>query len=478
MFFVVIIPDIRILVENGKRAVMDLRRFPRTFWAANTIELFERLAYYGMNIILAIYLTRRVGYSTELAVSITGFFISSLYLLPIPAGAVSDKIGFRNGLFAAFSLLAIGYAVLGLFPSKATVILALGLIAVGGAFVKPVISGTVKKTSPEGLSKIGFSIFYMVVNIGGFTGKIVAKLLRQDLGRWLSTSGYTVLRDWVAANVPPFRVTEDIITRAAEQTPSMTPEAFLDMLKWQGFGMQVICLFSMTMAIVAIVFVALMYKEPDRTGEPVISVRQTFVDMVKVLVDWKFMAFIAIFTGFDLMFWQLYLSVPLYITRHISETAPMAFIVAINPGMIILFQMPVAWAVRKMRPISTMALGMAVSTVAMLMLGLVPTLIGACIAIAIFAIGEMTFAPRFLDYVAGMAPSGKVGLYLGYSYMRSFFANMIGGPLSGLLVARYVPETGLREPQKMWFVFATIGVAALIALFIYNRFVGEQEEVS
>jgi POT family proton-dependent oligopeptide transporter len=467
---------IRILVENGKRAVMDLRRFPRTFWAANTIELFERLAYYGMNIILAIYLTRRVGYSTQLAVSITGFFISSLYLLPIPTGAISDKIGFRNGLFIAFSLLALGYGVLGFFPSKLTVIFALALIAVGGAFVKPVISGTVKKTSPGDLSKIGFSIFYMVVNIGGFTGKIVAKLLRQDLGRWLSTSGYTALRDWVAVNVPPFRVTDDIIARAAEQTPPMPPEVFLDMLKWQGFGMQVICLFSMAMAVVALLFVALMYKEPDRTGEPVRSARETFVDMFKVLADWKFMTFIVIFAGFDLMFWQLYLSVPLYITRHISETAPMALIVAINPGMIICFQMPVAWAVRRMKPISTMALGMAISTGAMLLLGFMPTLAGVCISIAVFAIGEMTFAPRFLDYVSSMAPSGKVGLYLGYSYMRSFFANMIGGPLSGLLVARYIPETGQREPFKMWFVFAGIGIAALAALFVYNRFVGEQEE--
>jgi dipeptide/tripeptide permease len=457
---------------------MIFNRFPRTFWAANTIELFERLAYYGMNIILSIYLTRRVGYSTELAISITGFFISSLYLLPIPAGAISDKIGFRNGLFVAFSLLAAGYGVLGAFPSKVTVLLALALIAVGGAFVKPVISGTVKKTSPEGLSKIGFSIFYMVVNIGGFTGKIIAKLLRQDLGRWLAASDYASLKTWVAANVPPFRITEDIIVRAAEQHPPQSPEAFIEMLKWQGFGMQVICLFSMVMAVVALLCVAFLYREPDRTGEPVRSAKETFADMFKVMADGKFMAFIAIFAGFDLMFWQLSLSVPLYITRHISETAPMAFIVAINPGMIILFQMPVAWAVRKMRPIATMALGMGISTAAMLLLGFMPTLAGVCISIAVFAVGEMTFAPRFLDYVSGMAPKGKVGLYLGYAYMRSFFANMIGGPLSGLLVARYVPEVGLREPYKMWFVFAGIGVAALVALFAYNRLVGEQEEVS
>jgi MFS family permease len=73
-----------------------------------------------------------------------------------------------------------------------------------------------------------------------------------------------------------------------------------------------------------------------------------------------------------------------------------------------------------------------------------------------------------------MAPKGKVGLYLGYSYLRSFFANLIGGPLSGYLVARYVPETGVREPARMWLTFAAVGVAALVALFAYNRFVGER----
>jgi POT family proton-dependent oligopeptide transporter len=454
---------------------MDLRRFPRTFWAANTIELFERIAYYGMNIILAIYLTRRVGFGTEAAVSITGIFISSLYLLPIPAGAISDTIGFRKGLFIAFSLLALGYGALGAFPAKSTVIVSLALIAMGGAFVKPVISGTVKKTSPGDLSKIGFSIFYMMVNVGGFTGKIIAKVLRQDLGRWLSLSHYAAIQDWVHAKVPPLAITPEIAQRAAEQSPPMTGAAFVEMLKWQGFGMQVICFFSMAMALVALGFTALAYREPDRSGEPVRSASRTFADMFRVLADWKFMTFILIFAGFDLMFWQLYLSVPLYIVRHISERAPMEQIVAINPGMIILFQMPVAWAVRKMKPLGAMALGMGISTLAMALLGLIPTLWGACVSIAIFALGEMTFAPRFLDYVSGMAPKGSVGLYLGYSYLRSFFANLIGGPLSGFLVARYIPETGAREPYKLWFTFAAIGIAALAALFIYNRFVGGGE---
>ncbi|MBN1164277.1 MAG: MFS transporter [Candidatus Krumholzibacteriota bacterium] len=453
---------------------MDLKKFPRTFWMANTIELFERLAYYGMNVILVLYLTRRVGFSVEFSAGITGVFIAALYLLPVPAGAISDKIGFKNGLFIAFSVLAAGYAILGLLPSQATVILALVLIAIGGSFVKPVISGTVKKTSPEDLSKIGFSIFYMVVNIGGFTGKIVAKTLRQDLGRWISASNYASLKDWVYVNVPPFEITQSIIDRAAEQNPPLSPEAFLDMLKWQGFGMQVICLFSVVMALVALALVAFTYKEPDRTGEPLRSVGETFTDMFRLFLDLKFVSFIIIFAGFDLMFWQLYLTVPTYILTHISESAPMEYIVAINPGMIIVLQMVIASLVVRMKPIGNMALGMAISVVGMILLGVLPTLWGACLAIAVFAIGEMTFAPRFLDYVSTLAPKGKVGLYLGFTYLRSSIANLLGGPLSGYLLGRYCPQSGPREPYKMWFSFAAIGVLALIALFIYNRLVGEQ----
>jgi dipeptide/tripeptide permease len=453
---------------------MVFGRFPRTFWAANTIELLERLAYYGMNVIISIYLTRRVGFGTEDSLTIIGAFIASLYLLPIPAGAISDKIGFRNGLLIAFSVLAVGYAALGAFPSRMMVLVSLALIAIGGAFVKPVISGTVKKSSPEELSKIGFSIFYMVVNIGGFLGKIIAKPLRMNMGAWISRSDLTWLKDWVAAHVPPFEITPAMVERAAEQVPPMNPESFFEMLKWQGFGMQAVCFFSVCMALVALLFVVFLYREPDRSGEPVRSMKRTFIDMFTVATDFKFIALVLIFAGFDLMFWQLYLSVPLYILRYISERAPMEYIVAINPAMIILLQMPVAWAVRRLGSKSAMGLGMAISTAAMVLLGLLPTLWGACLAIAVFALGEMTFAPRFLDYVASLAPKGKVGLYLGYSYLRSFVATLFGGRLSGYLLARYVPETGHREPLRMWFSFAAVGVGALIALFFYNRFAGRE----
>jgi len=227
---------------------------------------------------------------------------------------------------------------------------------------------------------------------------------------------------------------------------------------------------------VALALVAQTYKEPDTTGEPQRSMGKTFADMFRLFGDFKFVTFILIFTGFDLMFWQLYISIPTYILTTISESAPMELIVAINPLMIIIFQLPVARLVMKMKATHTMALGMGISGMAMVLMGLLPTLWGACLSIVLFALGEMTFAPRFLDYVSNLAPKGKVGLYLGFAYVRSFLANLIGGRLGGFLLARYVTIEGEREPWKMFFTFAAIGVVALVALFFHNRHFGEQEQ--
>jgi dipeptide/tripeptide permease len=123
--------------------------FPREFWMANAVELFERAAYYGMFIALTLYLTREVGFTDVETGWIVGLFASFLYLVPTFAGALADKIGFRSGLLLAFSLLTFGYALLGAFQLKITAVIALFTIMLGGSFVKPIISGTVAKCSDD-----------------------------------------------------------------------------------------------------------------------------------------------------------------------------------------------------------------------------------------------------------------------------------------------------------------------------------------
>lgn len=181
-------------------------KFSKAFWVANTVELFERAAYYGVFIVITLYLSRILGFNDIQAASIAGIFSACLYLLPTFAGALADKIGFRNSMLLAFTLLTCGYLGLAVYPTwlqsaglveystmttftgllesnlQYGIIPIMALIVCGGAFIKSVISGTVaKETTPETRAK-GFSIFYAMVNIGAFSGKTIVKPLREALG--------------------------------------------------------------------------------------------------------------------------------------------------------------------------------------------------------------------------------------------------------------------------------------------------------
>ena len=72
------------------------RGFPRVFWIANSVELLERAAYYGVFIVITLYLSRILGFNDVQAAWISGGFSAGLYFLPTFTGALADKMGFRT----------------------------------------------------------------------------------------------------------------------------------------------------------------------------------------------------------------------------------------------------------------------------------------------------------------------------------------------------------------------------------------------
>ena len=97
--------------------VKNKEKWSKAFWVANGVELLERAAYYGVFIVITLYLSRILGFNDIQAATIAGVFSACLYLLPTFAGAIADKIGFRSSMILAFSLLTAGYAGLGIFPT-------------------------------------------------------------------------------------------------------------------------------------------------------------------------------------------------------------------------------------------------------------------------------------------------------------------------------------------------------------------------
>jgi len=157
-------------------------KFTRPFWTANIVELLERAAYYGMFIVITLYLSREVGYNDIWAAWIAGGFSAGLYFLPPFSGAYADRIGFRKALMLAFALLTVGYFGLGALPYKSTVIPSMIIVMIGGSFIKSVITGTVAKETSKANRARGFSIFYAMVNIGSFSGKTLVYPIRMELG--------------------------------------------------------------------------------------------------------------------------------------------------------------------------------------------------------------------------------------------------------------------------------------------------------
>jgi len=159
------------------------KKFSGTFWVANFMELFERWAWYGIFMVLALYLTNSrdtgaLGFTQSQKGLLMGTVVAVLYFLPVITGAIADKFGYKKILLISFTILSTGYLTMGYVTSYTGVFLVFFYIAIGAALFKPIIAATVSKTTDNATSSIGFGIYYMMVNIGAFIAPLFSSKLR------------------------------------------------------------------------------------------------------------------------------------------------------------------------------------------------------------------------------------------------------------------------------------------------------------
>jgi dipeptide/tripeptide permease len=445
-------------------------KFPATFWTANTIELFERAAYYSMASFMVIYLKESLGMTPSFATFLNGTLLwGIIYFMPIISGTLADRFGFKRSLSVSFVLISIGYFVMGnlqrLWPGligkgaaeavdfTVPVVLGIVLIGLGGSIVKPCIAGTVQKTAGT-RATLAFGIFYMVINIGSITGRSVSYFIRTSLG------------------IPA------IFTYAAT--------AF---------------------ALIGLIVTLLIYREPEyvsdgiKDGQKVQkrTVGQALLGIFVVLGNLKFDFLIVVLGLFWFLYIQLYNLMPLFM-RFVDPNAPMELYTLANPVMIVCLQLLITRLVKRWLPVKTIMIGAIVVTLGMLvnvlppllfadpnaktsLLGLSLPIAGVFILISIasMAVGEMMASPRIYEYIGAIAPKGQEGLYLGYTSLPIALASMIGGPIGGRLFERYI-NTPLKEGRPvdtltMWLIIVGIGVCSVVGLWIYDRVVIKAKKV-
>jgi len=170
------------VIELLRNFFRSLVHFSKSFWSANVSELFERIAFYGTTPILVPYLTGSRGFGDAQAIRLSGTFGLVVYGLPVLSGFVADLMGYRRAMMLAYSLLALGYLLVGNATTYWPIAGSLLVVAFGASLIKPTITGTVQKTCTEAQRPVGFSIYYTLVNVGGFIGPNLSGQVSNVLG--------------------------------------------------------------------------------------------------------------------------------------------------------------------------------------------------------------------------------------------------------------------------------------------------------
>ncbi|MCK4546957.1 MAG: MFS transporter [Candidatus Eisenbacteria sp.] len=333
------------MADQAKRGFWDtIRSYPSTFWVANTMEIFERMAWYGFFAVSSLYITGAVetgglGFSSEQRGQIQAIVPFFLYLMPVITGALADRYGYKRTFIVAFSVMIVAYYSLGQFHSFGGFLMAFLFVAVGAAIFKPVVVGTVARVTDKTNSSMGFGVFYMMVNIGGFLGPIIAGIVRG----WDWKYVFIGSSIWAAVNlILVLTLYREPTTEAASGRGRTFRKVMDDTVEVLGNLRFVLAVFVVLIAlmianqgmewlswgrcaVVIVIWLALNFGyDAALRGRKTREDRKPRGGLLQPMrcSNWRFALYLLIMSGFWTSFNQIFLTMPEYI-RDYSDTRGM-----------------------------------------------------------------------------------------------------------------------------------------------------------
>ncbi len=443
--------------------------FERPFWVANITEIFERLSYYGAFASLALYLQEKLNFSTEQTGTLTGIFGGMVWFLAIFGGAAADRLGFRRALSIAYLILAVSYFLIGsigaswLAPLRNAVPLGLFvafiliLPALGVSLVKPCVVGTTARASKENVRSIGYSIYYTMVNIGGALGPYFASWAHRNLG---VENVYRV----AALSVFAMFFVVLFFFREPRKAGDAPPPSIAEVAR--NFCVVV----GNYRLVLPVLLVALLL----RTGTllyPFTVPWWVWVALLLLVLAGisRFMWFLVLFTGYWIVFWQQYISLPGYIHGYINANADVEIILVTDGLTVICLTLAMNYLTRKIPAFPAVMLGTVITSLSWVILALRPTAWGAVLSLFVLALGEIIQAPRYYEYISRLAPAGQQGTYMGFAFLPIGIGSLIGGWFGGTLVHRFGEVA--HRPALIWWSVTAVGLVTAALLWIYDRVV-------
>ena len=492
------VPELPAVEASKPTFFATVKTLPRSFWMCCTMEMWERLAYYGVRMVMPIYIAQAdepggLHFSQAQKGSIYGIWALIQSLLPMVTGGYADRYGYKRTIFITIWLKIIGYLLMATQHTYGGFLTGVVFLATGTALFKPGIQGTLAQATNKKNSSVGWGLFYWLVNVGAALGPPLA--------------GYLHMMGWA----------------------------------WVFYGCA---------AIVSLNFAMLFtYKEVDSGADKEANALKVFKDTILNILDGRLITVILLLSGFWLMMYQLWDLMPNFYKDWINSAdfvsrngwIPQSWLdvkdprgvqlkqenaLNLNSVCIVLFLVPFSYMVARVKVLPAMTAGILVATLSILVAGRSQSIYILFLGVILFSLGEMLTGPKKVEYFALIAPPGKKGLYLGYINIPVGIGQALGAQIAGVLYGtrgekavlaqRYLAEkTSFAEgkswngdvatltevlgvgrpdafkklqevlgknaadtteilwqtykPYEIWYTFAAIGLASLIGMLIFTQ---------
>jgi len=379
-----------------------IKTFPRSFFLGCTIEMWERLAYYGVRSVVPLYIAQAddpggLHFSQAQKGNIFAAWALVQSLVPMVSGGFADRYGYKKTIATSVTLACLGYVLMGTMRGYGSFFAACMVLALGTALFKPGIQGTLAQSMSKKNSSVGWGLFYWLVNVGAAAAPLFGGFMRT--------------KSW----------------------------AFVFYGSAAVMSLNYLMLFT--------------YAEVDSGADKRKPAWRVLVDTVKNLADVRLLAVIALFSGFWMMLYQLWDLMPNFYADWVSSTKfveantwlPKAWIVSdprglqlkqenalnLNAALVVCFVIPISFVVARIRVMSAITVGVLIATIGTVVYGTSPSVYVLFMGIALFSLGEMLTGPKKTEYFSLIAPTGKKALYLGYVNIPIAIGQALGAKLAG-----------------------------------------------
>jgi proton-dependent oligopeptide transporter, POT family len=442
---------IKNITKELTQPFVDLIHASRALWGVNLSYLLEGLTYFGMVGLLAIFFNDFIGLDDIDAGRMVGFQTAGITLAMLFLGATVDWIGVRKSLLIALSIMFVGRTILTLSPqlgptglwNAAHIFSMLGIlgIIIGYGIYQPAAYAAVKKFTTPATAAMGYAMLYAIMNLGGFLPGLISPPVRKAAGITGVFWVYVVLTV-VGILVVYFILTKKVVQKAIEDSSQETKEKIA----------------------------ADQAKEAELTGKEKLK----FYIKNFPLRDFRFLYFIFILIFVQTLFAHNWLTLPLYTSRAFDGFVQdnFEFFVNLNPILIFILAPMVTALTSKKNTYNMMIIGTFVMAAPTFLLVLGPSIYTLLAFLFIMTFGEAMWQPRFLQWVAEIAPKNMTGIYMGIGQFPWFLTKVITSLYSGWFLMNYCPaDTPPAEmnTEMMWLIYGIIAMVSPVGLLLARK---------